>query len=219
MSCEPNVPTQDAARSSIWYEKDLNEEHSLNVLYRKIAKTACSRFNCSARLQKAHRFSLYILTFFSLASIASSLLILCNLPLPVASNFLTFAQITFSLTILILSLLLTGAHDSAKHEKMHRSGLELNSLAKRILAYNMEERANSKNYTLILEEYTALLNAYDNHDQIDFDWVKLEKNDEYQLSTWNKCWLCVKYIFTFVPVIAVPILCIAAIIYVYYACK
>ena len=61
----------------------------------------------------------------------------------------------------------------------------------------MANRDNADVYNRTLEKYGAILNAYENHADIDFDLVRLELSGDYPLAWHQRTLIRIRYLFQF----------------------
>lgn len=175
---------------------DLFEEQSLRVLYRKMHKTARARFNCAHRLRLFNTFTLWTMSGFSTGLIILAALSTYKIPITVDPATYGFLQFCLSLSILVISILLSSGNHSDRSEKMHRCALEINALCHDILPACKENKDNQL-YEETLAKYLNILAAYENHLQIDFDFVKFDFPEDYTLTRWEKNQIYIRYALRF----------------------
>jgi len=173
------------------------ESQSLRTLYAKMRKTAKARFNCATRLSRHQMLSLWSLPLFSAGLIGMTLLSVLHIQTNISPPFYDLLQIMLALLVLIISLVLSGNKYSDRAERMHRCALEVNALCHQILPDCVANKESSDVYTRTLEKYGAILNAYENHADIDFDLVRLELKTDYPLTWWQRTLIRVRYLFQF----------------------
>ncbi len=94
----------------------------------------------------------------------------------------------------------------ADAEKMHRCGLELNELARKILSHCRDDGLREQGLEKYQEEYAYLLKAYDNHAPVDFRMVQCRLRDEYKdLSWWFRVWTSAVFWFSILWVVLVAL--------------
>ncbi len=79
---------------------------------------------------------------------------------------------------------------------MHRCALEINSICHEILPA-CRVNIDADLYTKTHLRYSNALDSYENHEQIDFDFVKLGLPEDYVVSGWQKFLYHVRYWLTF----------------------
>jgi hypothetical protein len=173
------------------------ESQSLRTLYTKMRKTGKARFNCAKRLSTHQALSLWSLPLFSAGLIGMTLLSALHIRTNLAAPFYDLLQIMLALLVLIISLVLSGNKYSDRSERMHRCALEINALCHQILPDCAANRDNTDVYNRTLEKYGAILNAYENHADIDFDLVRLELSDDYPLDWNQRILIRIRYLFQF----------------------
>ena len=158
------------------------EPHNPHLLklYERVTKTAAARFNASRRLRQHNAASLWTISLFSLGLIIVSLLQALSFALPFSDKAVNLGQVTLSMIILMISVILTMNNYGLRAEKLHTCGLEMNELALRL------ERVQQKNssqdeHSEISHTYSEILRRYDNHDEIDYEMMKLQKPEHYKL--------------------------------------
>jgi hypothetical protein len=186
------------------------ESQSVRTLYTKMRKTAKARFNCAKRLSTHQTLSLWSLPLFSAGLIGMTLLSALHIRTNLSPPFYDLLQVMLALLVLIISLVLSGNKYSDRAERMHRCGLELNALCHEILPECVANRDNTEVYNRTLQKYGAILNAYENHADIDFDLVRLELSDEYPFAWYQRMLIPVRYVFQFWLHIALLILLVIA---------
>ncbi|MEQ1748553.1 MAG: SLATT domain-containing protein [Prosthecobacter sp.] len=100
--------------------------------------------------------------------------------------------VTLGLLVLVLSLLLTANKFSERSEKMPRCALEINNLCHKILSKCKDDN-DSALYNKALTVYGTILDANDNHEQIDFAYVKLSLPEDYQFTKTQRFCVHVRY--------------------------
>jgi len=158
--------------------EDVFEEQSLRTLYRKMQKTARARFNAAHRFKQHHTFTLWTISLFSTGLIVLSVLPYYKVNIAIDSDGYALIQFLLALAILVISLLLTFGNYSDRAEKMHRSGLELNALCYSILPA-CKGNIDQSLYESTLAKYSNALNSYENHENIDFAFVKFDFPEDY----------------------------------------
>jgi hypothetical protein len=187
-------------------EKEFAEQ-TLRSLYRKMKKTSKAYFNAAIRLRRHHQYSLWSLSFVSAGLIIMRLLSMLQIRGRLSEFAFSFTEIVLALFVLVISLLLSANNSSDKAEKMHRAGLELKLLCHQILPA-CRDNTDQALFSPTLEKYSTILNSYANHDNIDFDFVKLEYPKVYPLTFRQRCQI---YVFYWLPyliyglLVAIPV--------------
>ncbi|MDQ8205791.1 SLATT domain-containing protein [Pelagicoccus sp. SDUM812003] len=172
------------------------EEQSLQTLYRKMKKTAMARFNSAERLRRHQTFTLWTLSLFSAGLIVLSAIPSFGIQVEANEETYTFLQFILSLFVLVISLLLASSNYAHKAEKTHRCALEINDLCHEILP-KCKENLDDDLYHTTRFKYSNVLNSYDNHEDLDFDLVKIQLPEEYSLTKKQKIFIKLKYWLTF----------------------
>lgn len=152
-------------------------------LYGRVSKTAASRFNASRRLRIHNAASLWTISLFSLGLILVSLLQALSLPMPYPDKIVNLVQVFLSITILVISVILTMNNYGIRAERFHACGLEMNEIALRLERVERED-GTIEDYNAFADEYGEILRRYDNHEQIDFMFMKLQKPQHYSEPKW-----------------------------------
>lgn len=173
------------------------ESQSLRTLYSKMRKTAKARFNCAKRFSTHQALSLWSLPLFSAGLIGMTLLSVLHIRTNLDAPFYDLLQIMLALLVLIISLVLSGNKYSDRSERMHRCALDINALCHQILPHCVANQNDADVYNRTLEKYGAILNAYENHADIDFDLVRLELSDDYPLNWKQRILIRIRYLFQF----------------------
>jgi hypothetical protein len=163
---------------------------TLRDLHRKMTKTARARFNASKRFARHQSYLLWTTSLYSTGLIIIPILTAFHVPLHQPEETSALVQVLLALFILVFSLLLTGNRYSFRSEEMLRCGLALNDLCHRI-APRLDD-AKQTLYDRTLSRYTDILNAYDNHEDLDFAWVKLDYLDQYEIKHPKRYLFCLK---------------------------
>lgn len=167
-------------------------------LYGRISKTAASRFNASRRLNLHNNASLWTISLFSLGLILVSLLQSLAFSLPFPDKVVNLGQVTLSIIILVISVILTMKNYGVGAEKFHTCGLEMNELALKLERIENNEAAIDE-YNRFTETYSGILKRYDNHENIDFMLMKLQKSEFYKLSKWYRPVTYLRFSMQFLP--------------------
>ena len=152
-------------------------------LYGRVSKTAASRFNASRRLRIHNAASLWTISLFSLGLILVSLLQALALPLPYSDKLVNLIQVFLSITILVISVILTMNNYGIRAERFHACGLEMSEIALKLERVERED-GTIEDYNAFADEYSEILRRYDNHEQIDFMFMKLQKPQHYSEPRW-----------------------------------
>ncbi len=152
-------------------------------LYGRVSKTAASRFNASRRLRLHNSASLWTISLFSLGLIVISLLQALAFALPFTDKAVNLGQVTLSMIVLLISVILTMNNYGVRAEKLHACGLEMSELALKLERVEREE-APIEDYNAYADAYGSILRRYENHDNIDFMLMKLKKSEFYKLRWW-----------------------------------
>lgn len=89
-----------------------------------------------------------------------------------STQLLNFAQAIAAVSVLVYSLLLGQEGFVSRAENMHRNGVELGRLA-RTLAGLKNRGVTDDEYQKLVDEYYGILEKYENHKPIDYQFAKL----------------------------------------------
>jgi hypothetical protein len=158
------------------------EDQSLRSLYRKMKKTALTRFESAIRMRRHQTYSLWTISIFSAGLIIFPIVQAFGIPIHVSVGWFNVMQVGLALMVLVLSLLISANNVGDKAEKMHRCGLEVNALCHEALPSCRTDLHDEAKYEFFRVRYAQILAVYENHDPIDFDRVKLLLPGEYKLT-------------------------------------
>lgn len=150
-----------------------NMEDQNQKLREQINETKMARLNSSKRLSSHDQVSQWIII-----SMAAFLIILplLKVPAPDSNNFNLIQSVT-AILLLIYSLVIPGKRLYYRSREMHKCALELD-----LLLSKLDQQKDAQHYAAFYEEYTRVLQKYENHTTVDLSPVKLEfskqKGDE-----------------------------------------
>lgn len=163
-------------------EVDLEKQRSQLLLDLKATKGA--RFNAAERLGQRDKHNITVIAVASVYVITLTLLPVFFHTSERISVFLNLATVSFSLVILVASLLQYSNADPVQIEQYHRCGLELNAIRRELRATDPLTAealiASGKRFDDVLQKYSI------NHDTVDFDRYKTEHPDEFEGTTAEK---------------------------------
>lgn len=163
-------------------------------LYERVFKTAKNRFSAQKRLNHHSTWALWSITLSSIFLLIPPLAQAFNLNLSQTEQTINFVQALLTITILVISVALSMANFSARSERIHSCGIELNSLARRI--YPKKDLTDKEDdYEKLNLEYDNILKRYENHSSVDFMRTKLEMNSYYNNPWWYKPVFIIRYYF------------------------
>tara|TARA_R110001606_G_scaffold399222_1_gene582281 strand:- start:2172 stop:2828 length:657 start_codon:yes stop_codon:yes gene_type:complete len=141
--------------------------NKFSELNRRVKLTSKARYNASRRLTRQNNFSQWTLALLSVALILISLVSASDIPTKFNENYIDIMQIIFAVLILTYSLLLATGDYSARSVKIHRCGMELGRLARKIKPYEDVEDKDDK-YNEFTNDYYNYLEKYENHENVDY---------------------------------------------------
>jgi hypothetical protein len=173
------------------YHMKVELENKFSELSRRVKVTSKARYNASRRLSLQNMMSQWTLALLSVALILISLMSASEINILYSQSYVDIMQIVFAVLILAYSLLLGTGDHSARSVKVHRCGMELGRIARKIKPYENSDEDHDV-YEILYNEYYNCLEKYENHEDVDYliaqyeskDWYKL-KNDK-QLKDYQK---------------------------------
>lgn len=135
-------------------------------LNRRVMVTSKARYSASRRLAFKNKTSQWTLALLSVALILIPLISASGMPVNFDSKYIDVMQIIFAVLVLTYSLLLATGDFSARSVKIHRCGMELGRLARKIMPY--EGKDDAKKYEEFYNEYYNCLEKYENHEEVDY---------------------------------------------------
>ena len=144
---------------------ELNNKFS--ELSRRVKVTSKARYNASRRLNLQNKMSQWTLALLSVALILISLVSASDVEIAYSKSYTDIMQIVFAVLILAYSLLLGTGDYSARSVKVHRCGMELGRIARKIKPFE-ELEGEMDAYDKLYNEYYNCLEKYENHENVDY---------------------------------------------------
>jgi hypothetical protein len=151
-------------------------ENKFSELSRRVKVTSKARYNASRRLSLQNSMSQWTLALLSVALILISLVSASDIKIAYSETYTDIMQIIFAVLILAYSLLLGTGDYSARSVKVHRCGLELGRIARKIKPYESSSDEQEK-YEVLNGEYYNCLEKYENHENVDYLVASLESRN------------------------------------------
>lgn len=142
-------------------------DNKFSELNRRVKLTSKARYNASRRLTRQNNFSQWTLALLSVALILISLISASEIPTQFSKSYIDIMQIIFAVLILTYSLLLATGDYSARCVKIHRCGMELGRIARKIKPYEGVDGEDEK-YEQFTNDYYNCLEKYENHESVDY---------------------------------------------------
>ena len=161
-------------------------------LYERVTKTTKNRFSAQKRLKHHSQCALWTITLSSIFLLIPPLAQAFSLKLNQDVQTINFVQILLTITILIISVALSMANFSARSERIHNCGIELNSLVRKIYP-KITCVDKEDDYECLNLEYDNILKRYENHASVDFMRTKLEMASYYNPPYWYKPLFLIRY--------------------------
>lgn len=156
--------------------------HRIEELLRRTKRTTKSRYLASERLERHHKMSQWTVALLSCALIFIPMVQAFNVPTGYSTQLLNFTQAIAAVLVLVYSLLLGQESFISKSQSMHRNGVELGRLARTLAGLNGRE-VSDEEYQDLVDQYYGILEKYENHKPIDYQFAKLADKPE-SLTEW-----------------------------------
>lgn len=170
----------------------------LEELCDRVQKTASSRFFAHDRLRRHHAASLWTIALFSVGLIVIPLIQTFDLNARFSVSYINFIQVVFAIVVLVISIMLNMSNFLARADRMHNCGMVLNALARKIEG-RIEGGCGEEEYQALVNEYNAILQAYENHSRIDYLFTKRHMRNYYKLSVAQAAYYEILYWLQFFP--------------------
>jgi hypothetical protein len=147
-------------------------------LYDRIWKTKSARFNAYHRFKKKHVLSTYTTSLLSAYVVILALLEPFDMIIKeTVIEAVNFMSICVSILLLVIVVIENSMEYNLKAEKFHNCAKSMSKLFKKIEIANeiSDENIKAKKIKSITKKYDDIINIYDNHDDIDYDF-HLAKN-------------------------------------------
>ncbi|MCG5495912.1 SLATT domain-containing protein [Ectothiorhodospira variabilis] len=175
------------------------QKHShLEELYDRVQKTACSRFFAHDRLKKHHAASLWTIAFFSVGLIVIPLIQTFGLHTRFSESYIGFIQVVLAIVILTISIMLNMSNFSVRADRIHKCGMVLNALARRVHG-KLGAGCSEDEYEALVTEYNDILQAYENHSRIDYLFTKRHMTNYYKVKWYQSAYYEALYWLQFSP--------------------
>ena len=179
---QPGATTTDEVIAP-YLQKDFGVE--LNF---KLWTTKGARFAASHRNKIQNELSSKTLGYLSAYLTIVSLLAVYKIPFdPIGENYLNFTLTALSILILIFSQFEAAKEFSIKSERFHQCSLEIGELYNELrIAKTFPNLSEENRFHWVIEiskKYDKVLQKYDNHNSIDFDYFKTSKAPYFKLTT------------------------------------
>jgi len=169
----------------------MKEEMSnkFSELNRRVKLTSKARYNASRRLSLQNKLSQWTLALLSVSLILISLVSASGISINFHDKYVDIMQIIFAVLVLTYSLLLATGDYSARAVKIHRCGMELGRLARKIKPF---EGNDDEKYNSFANDYYNCLEKYENHEHVDYlvsdytsrDWYSSKEISESSGARW-----------------------------------
>jgi magnesium-transporting ATPase (P-type) len=169
--------------------------HSAEYLFRKIKKTAKTKFNCEYRLNLHKRISFWVINISSIILLVINIFDLIKNTPP---NYFSIASLICSLFILTYSMLLKNSSNEENAKNMNTVATELLHLADKIQPYCNKD-INIESYNKFADEYKSILLKSNTATlKIDYEYMKIDFRKHYDLKYRNILFVKFKYYLGFI---------------------
>jgi hypothetical protein len=144
----------------------------IEELLRRTKRTTKSRYLASERLERHHKLSQWTVALLSCALIFIPMVQAFDVQTGYSPQLLNFAQAIAAVLVLVYSLLLGQEGFVLKADSMHRNGVELGRLARTLAGLNGRDIPDDE-YQRLVDQYYGILEKYENHKPIDYQFAKL----------------------------------------------
>jgi len=163
----------------------------------KIWATKGTKFVAHERLLLKHKLSNQSLSYLTAYVVIVNLIPLFSTTKHLLSaDLISFATTVLSILILVFGQIEAAAEYNLKALKQHECGRQLSKLHLELgeitLSKGSEDQKEAK-YRLIAQKYSDILDAYENHDSIDYMLFKVKSPSKYTVSANTKWKTRVKY--------------------------
>ena len=192
-------------------------EQKYERLHDKLDKTARSRFIAARRYELHETLSLYTVVLMSCAVIALTLfdgLDMLNAEAERASSFL---QVFCAVGVLVYSVILSKSDFALKAYRHHECAVLLNKLRATVYKHTVEE-PKSDQYNKSAEQYSAILERFENHLNLDFKCMQIQTkayHKEYGIAWYTHPWIWLQFAFVYWHYILFSILAVTGPILIY----
>jgi hypothetical protein len=152
------------------------EQKPIERLHDNLYIVTKAYFNAGERLQSLKIWSEMSLATLSFLVIMLSLCNAYDLNLGCKPQSMGFISVVSAIFVLVYSILVSSRNYGVRSEKMHRCGLELNKLLRQIrLIVSVPANHTEKRYSELDKAYSAILDRYDNYEDVDYLHGKMKK--------------------------------------------
>lgn len=143
--------------------------------------TSKARYEASRVLHSQHLWSQWTLTFLAVGQILLTLVTALDLYDHCISNdLINFMTALFAIIVLAYSLLLGMSNFQLRANQVHKCGIELSGIAKKIRFYIGNQPIAYQNYEILVKEYNDCLKGYENHSSRDYFAARLHHGEEFE---------------------------------------
>lgn len=146
-------------------------QNRLNELLHRVKITTRSRYRASERLELHHKLSQWTVALISAGLVFIPLVQSFGISVGFDVVYLNATQATLAVLVLVYSLLLGQENFVSRSQSMHRNGIELGRLARKLVGKG--DVVSDDEYNSLSEEYYSILEKYENHKPIDYMYTLL----------------------------------------------
>jgi len=154
---------------------DREKSNKFDELSRVVDLTAKARYRASTRLGIHGMWSQWTLSLLAIGLIIVSVVSISGIKTNFSEVYTDVMQIIFSVVILTYSLLLGMGDFSSRSAKLHKCGMELSRIIRKIKPFKgKDDEEHDGIYKEYSKEYYDCLEKYENHKNVDFLESRLE---------------------------------------------
>lgn len=153
-------------------------------------KTRGARFSAYQRLRKTQQLSFYSTSFLSAYLIVINLLPAFKLlPDFISVDHISFLSAALSIVLLIYTVIESSMNYGLNADRFHNCARELSSLHAQLYQLLDRKKSTEQNLKKISDEYNIILNRYENHDPLDYNFHKATNPKEFKLNCIEANWI------------------------------
>ncbi|WP_417536562.1 SLATT domain-containing protein [Methylophaga sp.] len=176
----------------------VQKENHYEELLDRVQKTSTCRLFAHERLKAHHSASLWTISCFSMGLVFIPLVHTFGLQSRFTLEYSSFIQVVLAIVILVISIILNMTNFSVRADRIHRCGMQLNTLARRIHRH-INDDSGADTYDSLVKEYDDILQRYENHSRIDYLYTKNHMTNYYKTPWYFSVYIRVLFIFQFLP--------------------
>jgi hypothetical protein len=161
---------------------------SFEELQRRVELTSKARYEASRRLSYHAIFSQWTLAMLAIGQITITLISVFKFNTHFSTSYINFMEIFFGVLVLTYSLLLGMGNHSLRSVYLHKCGLDLSEIARKLNRINNDSSKKSKKeYDEYAHNYLLALEKCENHSNIDYLFAQNDYNNKKNEKTYSSC--------------------------------